>query len=721
MGDQIKGTVERIVFSNEEKQYLVAEFSPDGQKNKITVTGVLPGVQCGESLILRGAWVSHPRHGDQFRVADFESHLPSSVHGIRKYLGSGLIPGIGKTYAAKIVTHFGEETLDIISTKSTRLREVPGIGKERAKKIKEGWEQHRTFRSVMIFLQTYGVSAAKCLRLVKRYGESTEKILKANPYRLADEIEGIGFRTADQIAVNLGLPSDGPERMMAGLSHSLQEASDEGHTALPRGELLSRSSEILGLPGDSIEPVLQRAIKEERLLSVDADTLIQRPDLARAEARLAKSLLNLLWANPVLPAIRVDKAVEWAEERAGIAFAPEQGEALRTALKSRLTILTGGPGTGKTTILHSLVAILAAKKVRVGLASPTGRAAQRMSEATGAPAKTIHRLLEYDPASGGFIHHEKKTLPLDFVIVDEVSMLDVRLASSLFAAIAPGASVILVGDADQLPSVGPGDVLRNLIESERFPVVRLNRVFRQEGGSRIVDLAYQILGGNPSFPFGTLPAPTKPLPEGDAQWIMAEDPETCLDRILRLIEYIPRAMPGIDPVRDVQVIVPLHKGVIGVSNLNEKLKEKLNGSSFTQGNGLFAVGDKVIQSRNNYDLGIFNGDLGIVSRTDLDDGAIEVEFPGSRVTISRGQVGDLSLAYAITVHKSQGSEYPVLILPLMKQHFLLLRRNLVYTALTRGKKAVFFVGDPNAYAMAVRQTSDQKRITDLVRKVRDSG
>lgn len=720
MAEQLKGTVERIVFSNEEKQYLVAEFSPENSRQKVTVTGVLPGVQCGESLILRGDWVSHPRHGKQFRVSDFQSHLPSSVHGIRKYLGSGLIAGIGKTYARKIVDHFGQDTLDVISTKSARLREVPGIGKERARKIKEGWEEHRTFRSVMIFLQTYGVSAAKCLRLVKRYGESTEKILRANPYRLADEIDGIGFRTADQIAVNLGLPSDGPERITAALSYTLQEGAEEGHTALVRGDLLSRASEILGLPGDSVEPVLQRCLEQAQLLAIESETLIQRPDFHRSESRLAQALLGLVWADSALPRIRVDSAVEWAAERAGFAFAPEQAEALRTALREKITLLTGGPGTGKTTILRSLVAILQAKKVRVGLASPTGRAAQRMSEATGVPAKTIHRLLEHDPASGGFVHHEKKPLPLDFLIVDEVSMLDIRLAASLFAALAPGASALLVGDADQLPSVGPGDVLRNLIESERFPVVRLSRVFRQEGGSRIVDLAYQILGGNPGFPFAKASTPSRPEIEGDVQWILADDPETCLDRVLRLMEYIPKAMPGIDPVRDVQVIVPLHKGVVGVGNLNQQMKERLNGSQSGEG-GLFAVGDKVIQTRNNYDLGIYNGDLGIVRRMDPGVGSLEIDFAGNQVEVGKGQLGDLTLAYAITVHKSQGSEYPVLVLPLLKQHYLLLRRNLVYTALTRGKRAVFFVGDPDAYAMAVRQTKVRKRLTDLVRKIRLAG
>ena len=716
MAGKLKGTIERIVFSNEEKQFLVAEFSPEEGGGKVTVTGVLPGVQCGESLVLEGEWVSHPRHGRQFRVEGFESRLPSSVHGIRKYLGSGLIPGIGKTYAAKIVDHFGSETLDVISTKSARLREVPGIGKERARKIKEGWEEHRAFRQVMIFLQTYGVSAARCLRLVKRYGEETEKILRADPYRLADEIEGIGFRTADQIAVNLGLPSDGPERIQAGLSFSLQQAAEEGHTALPRGDLVSRSAEILGLPGDSVDPVLARAIEGERIVAVAGGTLLQRPDLARAEGRLAKAVRRLACAESVLPEIRIPKAVEWAAAQAGFTFAPEQEEALRTALESPLSILTGGPGTGKTTILRSLVSILDAKRVRVALASPTGRAAQRMSEASGAPAKTIHRLLEYNPGTGGFVHHEKNPLAIDFLIVDEASMLDVRLASSLLAAVGSGARVLLVGDVDQLPSVGPGDVLRNLIEGGLFRVVRLNRVFRQEGGSRIVDLAYRVLGGEAGFPFGRTDAPTRPEAEGDVQWILGTDPESCLDRVLRLVDYIPRAMPGIDPVRDVQIIVPLHKGVVGVGNLNERLKERLNGKR-AAGGGLFAVGDKVIQGRNNYDLGIYNGDTGIVLATDTEEGSAEVDFSGSRITVGRGHIGDLSLAYAITVHKSQGSEYPVVILPLLKQHFLLLRRNLVYTALTRGKRAVFFVGDPDAYGMAVRQTADQKRITDLIRKI----
>ncbi len=714
MADELKGTIERIVFSNEEKQFLVAEFSPGEGGGKVTVTGVLPGVQCGESLVLTGEWVSHPRHGKQFRVEGFESRLPSSVHGIRRYLGSGLIPGIGKTYAAKIVEHFGAETLDVISTKSSRLREVPGIGKERARKIKEGWEEHRAFRSVMVFLQTYGVTAAKCLRLVKRYGESTEKILRADPYRLADEIEGIGFLTADRIAVNLGLPSDGPARILAGIFYSFQAAADEGHTALPRGDLVSRSSEILGLPGETVEPVLERALGEERIVPLQGGSLLQRSDLAAAEERIARSLVRVVCADSALPRIKIEKALEWAADRAGFAFAPEQEEALRTALSGPLTILTGGPGTGKTTILRSLTAVLTAKRVRVALASPTGRAAQRMAEATGLPARTIHRLLEYDPVGGGFVHNEKRPLPCEFLIVDEASMLDVRLAASLFCAVGAGTRVLLVGDADQLPSVGPGDVLRNLIECGRFSVVRLRQVFRQEGGSRIVDLAYRILGGQKAFPFSPAEVPRRPDAEGDAQLILAADPETCLDRVLRLLDYLPRAMPGIDAVRDVQVIVPLHKGLVGVGSLNERLKERLNPN---QGQGLFARGDKVIQTRNNYDLGVFNGDSGIVADADSGDGSLEVDFPGSRVRYERGQVSDLSLAYAITVHKSQGSEYPVVVLPLLKQHFLLLRRNLLYTAVTRGKRAVFVVGDPDAYAMAVRQTSDSRRITDLPRKI----
>lgn len=720
MPERLTGTIDRIVFSNEEKQFLVAEFVPESGKGKITVTGVLPGVQCGESLVLDGEWVSHPRHGRQFRIDGFESRLPSSVHGIRKYLGSGMIPGIGQAYATKIVDHFGEETLEVISTKSSRLREVPGIGKERARRIKEGWEEHRAFRSVMIFLQTYGVSAAKCLRLVKRYGENTEKLLRNDPYRLADEIEGIGFRTADKIAVNLGLPSDGPERISAGVFHVLQEAAEEGHTALPRGELVSRAAEVLGLSGEAVDPVLGRSLSEGKLLAVDRETLVQRPDLARAETRLAKALLGLSWAESALPAIQVEKAVAWASERAGIAFAPEQEEALGTALRNPLTVLTGGPGTGKTTILRSLVAILRAKRVRVGLASPTGRAAQRMSEATGAPAKTIHRLLEYDPATGGFVHHERKPLPLDFLVVDEASMLDVRLAASLLAAVGQGARVLLVGDADQLPSVGPGDVLRNLVESGRYPVVRLREVYRQRGRSQIIDLAYRALGGDTAFPFPPREAPSRPAGEGDAQWILGTDPETCLDRVLRLMDYLPKAMPGLDPVRDVQVIVPLHKGTVGVANLNQRLKERLNPRA-GESAGVFSAGDKVIQGRNNYDLGIYNGDTGIVRRVEENDGSLEVDFSGSRVRLERGQANDLSLAYAITVHKSQGSEYPVVVLPLLKQHYLLLRRNLVYTALTRGRRAVFFVGDPDAYAMAVRQAGDSRRITDLVRKLAEAG
>lgn len=717
--ETLRGTLERIVYSNEEKQYLVAEFRPEDSKNKIIITGIFPGVQCGESLELKGEWNRHPRHGEQFRASSFEARLPSSVHGIRKYLGSGLIPGIGKTYAKKIVDHFGKDTMDIISRQSARLLEVPGIGKERARKIKEGWEEHAMQRAVLVFLQTYGISAAKCLRLVRQYGDQTEIILKNNPYRLANDMEGIGFKTADQIAVNLGIPSDSSARIGAGLLHALQMAADDGHTALPRGDLVSRSCELLGLSSLAVEPVLDQKVADGDICLLRQGTMVQRRDLARSEERMAKQLKHLVCAQSCLPKIDTDRAVEWAMEREGFSFAPEQMEALQVALRHPVSLLTGGPGTGKTTILRSLVAILTAKKVSVSLASPTGRAAQRMSEATGIAASTIHRLLQYDPSKGGFQYREERSLKCDFLIVDETSMLDVRLAASLVAAVRPGAHLLFVGDPDQLPSVGPGDVLRNLIQSELFPVVRLQRVYRQSRDSRIIDLAYQVLGGNTSYPYEILEQPRALEDNGDVQWIRADTPEACVDRVLRLLKYLPKVKNGLDPVRDVQVISPLHKGVAGVANLNHTIKEQMDRerTPHSQGSSFFSVGDKIIQNRNNYDLGIFNGDTGIVVATDKEKGTLEADFSGVQVTIDRGNLSDVALAYAITVHKSQGSEYPYLILPLMKQHFLLLRRNLIYTAITRGKKAVFFVGDPTAYSMAVRQVDDQKRSTDLVGKI----
>jgi len=720
MAEQLQGTLERIVFANEEKQFLVAEFQPEKESRKVTITGILPGVQCGESLLLQGEWVRHPQHGSQFRVESFEARLPASVHGIRRYLGSGLIPGIGKTYAGKIVDHFGEDTLKVISEQSARLREVPGIGAERARRIKQGWEEQRALRSVMVFLQTYGISANRCLRLVKRYGEATEDILRKDPYRLADEIEGIGFATADQIAVNLGLPSDGAERIRAALRHSLQKAAEEGHTAVPRGDLVARSTEVLGLSAEAVEPVLDQAVGRGEILAVQEGTLLQRKDLAHAETRAARSLRRLQASPSALPGIVVDKAIEWAAARegAGFAFAPEQAEAIRGALEAPVAVLTGGPGTGKTTLLRALTAILRAKKVRIALASPTGRAAQRLAGATGMRAHTVHRLLGIDP-QGGFQHGEDEPLETDFLIVDEASMLDIRLAASLLAAVPVGAHLLLVGDANQLPSVGPGDFLRNLIESGQFPVVRLQRVFRQAEESPIVDLAYRVLGGEARFPQPAQRAPAPVGGEGGLQWILAESPEECVEKTCGLVDAIGRLVPGTDPLRDLQVLVPLHKGVAGVGNFNQRLKEILNPRPPATVNGRpdLAVGDKVIQQRNNYEVGLFNGDIGRIVEVDAKDGRVVLEVEGERYALERGQSGDLALAYAITVHKSQGSEYPVLVLPLLRQHYLLLRRNLVYTALTRGKQAVFFVGDLAAYGMAVRQTADTRRSTDLVRKI----
>lgn len=715
MAERIEGTLERIIFFNEEKHYCVADFSPE-KGEKIVVTGVFPGVECGEYLQLEGEWVRHPRHGAQFRATSFESRLPASVHGIRKYLGSGLISGIGKTYARKIVDHFGTETIRVISEESARLREVPGIGKERARAIKQAWDRHHAFRSVMIFLQTYGVTPSRCLKLVKRYGEETEAVLRSNPYRLASEVDGIGFKTADAIAVNLGLASDGRERIAAGLVHVGKMAEEEGHTALPRGDWVSRASELLGLAPYAIDPVLDASIGQKCIVALESGTILQGATLAGAEQRLARAIIDLATARSQLPPIKIDAAVQWARERAEIDFAPAQEQALRLALQKPVAVLTGGPGTGKTTILRVLVSILQPKKVRVALASPTGRAAQRLSEATGMEALTIHRLLEFDPATGGFLRKPGKPIEADYVIIDESSMLDTFLAASLIAAIRPGAHLLLVGDADQLPSVGPGNVLRDIIASGSFPVVRLDRIFRQASGSHIVGLAHSILAGQQSSGLQALEAPDKPALQGEVQWLEATDSATVLERIIRLVKYLAKACPGLNLRNDLQVLSPMHKGEVGVANLNERLREILNPGAVNQP-GLFAAGDKVMQNRNNYELGIYNGDIGMVEKINPGGGGMEVTFGRQKVELGRSDFSDLSLAYAVTVHKSQGSEYPVVILPLVRQHFVLLQRNLLYTAVTRAKAALFLVGDQSALSMAVKRREGDQRITHLVPKI----
>ena len=766
--------LERIIFLNEENHYTIAELRPDSVEPPpspaakpakaaspssssigartaapkgsdrssaaggsaparpakpaadsplVTVVGTLPGVQCGETLALDGEWIHHPQHGAQFKILGWRSELPAGVYGIRKYLGSGLVPGIGKTYANKIVARFGADTLRIISEESARLREVEGIGPSRASAIKKSWEDQRALREILIFLQTYGVTPSQCVKLIGRYGPQAKAILIAEPYRVAREIDGIGFKTADKIAINLGFANDAPPRLDAGILFALAELAEEGHSAYGENDLRAYAAELLQTDPNLLAARIA-ALVEQRALARHGDagqpaTAVQLPLYHRAEDKIATAVVRVTRAGSCLPPIKVDAAINWAQEQSKLQFGEHQTAALRAALTSKFSILTGGPGTGKTATLRALVSILKAKKCRIHLAAPTGRAAKRIAETTGGFAQTIHRLLKYDPAKSGFLHDSASPLPTDFLVVDEASMLDTRLAAALLQAVPSSAHVLLVGDIDQLPSVGAGNVLKDLIGSGLAPVTRLGVIYRQQQLSQIVVTAHAVNHGDATLPPAITELATHPL-DHDLLFVPAGSAEECVARVVELCtKIIPQKLRHFDPVADVQVLAPMHKGVAGVGNLNRALQQALNpnGHPLRSPAGELRAGDKIIQLRNNYDKGIFNGDIAVVTAVDAEDGTLEADFDGTKQILDRGDLGDVALAYACSIHKSQGSEYPVVIVPLLKGHFMMLQRNLLYTAITRGKKRVFIVGEPAAWGMAVRNNESRDRRTHLREKL----
>ncbi|MGJ8654200.1 MAG: SF1B family DNA helicase RecD2 [Opitutaceae bacterium] len=753
----ITGVLERIIFFNEENAYCVAEVAVAEGKQPVTVLGNLPGVQCGETLKLNGEWTRHATHGDQFKIANFKSQLPASIHGIRKYLGSGMVHGIGKSYAKKIVDHFGADTLRVISEDSGRLHEVPGIGKSRAKSIKAAWEEQAAVRDVMMFLQTYGVTPSQCVRLVKKYGSGAKRILQDEPYRLAEDIERIGFKTADKLALNLGFPTNSKERVDAGIVHTMQTLEDDGHTLGTQQAITEHALQLLGVEPQLIQERIRALIERETLFSVIAydekqqvlGPACQRPKLAGAEKRIAEALHRINDTASTIPPIKLDAAIAWAQDKAGFTFADQQSAALKKALSSKVAIITGGPGTGKTTILRAVVDILRAKRARIQLASPTGRAAQRLAEASGAEASTIHRLLKYDGATRTFVYNADNPLPCDLLIVDEASMLDTRLADSLFQAIPSSAHLLLVGDADQLPAVGSGNVLGDLMAAPPAHVTRLDTIFRQGETSGIITTAHAILKGE-SHPGKTITSLRDLDATDDFTFVEVEDAEQCAKAITYLTrEYIPKAHKC-DPVKDLQVLSPMHRGTAGISALNVELQQALNSkekalsrlrsdpdyvparqshfrektrkplpAELAYGAVTYRIGDKVIQTRNNYDKNIFNGDTGIILGIAPDSSGLTVNFSGEPIEYTKGELSEIQLAYAISIHKSQGSEYPVVVIPLLKQHFMMLQRNLVYTGITRAKAKVYLVGQIEAYSMAVRNNDQQVRRTHLQARLRN--
>ena len=715
----LEGTLERVVFKGEDSGYTVARFTPATGKVPITVVGHLVEIQEGVPYTLHGVWVDDRKWGRQFKVSSFSQKVPKTALGIEKYLSSGMIPGIGPAYAKRIVATFGTETLEVIRDAPHRLTEVPGIGSARAKEIAEAIGAHRHVEEVMVFLRGHGVSDAFAARIVKRYGKETIAIVKANPYRLAHEVWGIGFRSADTIAEKLGMARDAPERIEAGLLHALQTANEDGHMHLPDEELVAAAAELLGIATDVITPRLGALALAGRVIREslgDRGACTSLVDAYEAEAQAATLLAEIAKTPARGMALDVHAAIHAFEAVTGVTLATQQRKAVEAALVDKVVVITGGPGVGKTTIVKAIVHLAKLTHRRVSLAAPTGRAAKRLQEATVHEAMTIHRLLEYQPQAGGFTRNREKPLDADMVIIDESSMVDARLFKALLVAMRAGAQLCLVGDIDQLPSVGAGAVLGDTIESGAATVIRLTEIFRQAAESKIVVSAHRINSGE--LPELETPSGTT---TSDFYFISRDDPDAARDTIVDLVANRIPSRFGFDPVTEVQVLVPMHRGELGTSALNHALQSRLNPGGtveLTRGERVFRPGDKVMQLRNDYDRNVYNGDIGVISSIIVDDGVLNVDFDGRAVVYERAELDQLVHAYAVSVHKSQGSEYPAVVIPLVTQHFMMLQRSLLYTGVTRGKKLVVLVGSKRAVSLAVRNADAKKRYTWFAERVR---
>jgi len=711
----IYGFLERITYHNEENDFVVAKLQEKGKKELTTIVGNLSGINPGESLKLTGKWVQNKRFGEQFEVESFEVTVPATLHGIQKYLASGLIKGIGPIMSERIVEKFGFHTLAVIEETPERLSEVEGIGPKRISMITKAWGEQKEIKEIMIFLQGHGVSAAYSAKIYKRYGSQSIEIVKENPYRLAHDIYGTGFITADKIAQNLGIDRNSLIRTKAGLMYVLSQLMEEGHVYYPENQLIHKAQEILSVDEEIIIQAVKELSREKELFleDLDPDGNLRAAFLAPfyvAETGVAQRLINLKESPSNIRPIHPEKAIEWVQQKLNMELAQGQEEAVLLAATSKVLIITGGPGTGKTTLITAILRIFQQLKLRILLAAPTGRAAKRMNEATGWEAKTIHRLLEYSPHKGDFKKDQDDPLEADVVIIDETSMVDTLLMYHLLKAIPSHAHLILVGDVDQLRSVGPGNVLKDIIRSGKFTVVTLTEIFRQARESMIVVNAHRVNQGQ----LPVLKEIDKPE-KADFQFIQEEDPEKILQNILDLCsEKIPREF-RFHPLREIQVLAPMHKGIIGIANLNIELQKRLNPgqSGITRGAWNLRIGDKVMQIVNNYDKDVFNGDIGWISKIDPEEREVVIEFDGRLIPYDYSDLDEVVLAYAVSVHKSQGSEYPVVILPVVTQHYMLLQRNLIYTGITRAKKLVIMIGTKKALAIAIRNNKPQRRYTLL--------
>ncbi len=717
--ERLSGSVERVTFHNEESGFTVLRLKVAGQRDSVAVVGLCASPAVGQFMECVGAWQNDRTHGVQFKASKITPVQPTTLEGKERYLASGQVKGLGNYYAKKLIEHFGYDVFEVIENEPERLLEIPGIGRKRLDMVKESWAEQQAVRDIMLFLQEHGVGTARAWKIYRYYRERAIAVITENPYRLSLDIDGIGFQTADAIATSLGVAKNSLMRAEAGISYVLGQISLDGHCAVPEEKLIDEASRLL----DIDRPLIAKAVTNEKLTrrivgeTIDGEPCIFLESLHRAETGVASSLSRLKRGALPWEALDPHDVLPWIEAETGLELSPSQRSAVTLVLSSKVSIITGGPGVGKTTILRAILAVLQREEVSVALCAPTGRAAKRLAESTGIEAKTIHRLLEFDPQAFDFKRGRGNPLDVSFVVVDETSMVDISLMQKLVAAIPDRAAVVFVGDVDQLPSVGPGAVLADLISSEAIPTVRLTEIFRQAAESNIVVNAHRINQG-------LAPLNSEGEELSDFYIVPASAPEDIHDKVMQLVtERIPKRF-GLDPVKDVQVLTPMNKGGIGVQALNAELQARLNPFAepkVTRFGSTFAPGDKVIQRINNYDKEVFNGDIGLIEQIDPEEETVTARFEQHKVEHDFSDLDELSLAYAISIHKSQGSEYPAVVIPLSMQHYALLERNLVYTAVTRGRKLVVLVAEPKALGRAIGNCKSKRRLTGLVQRLKAMG